>query len=67
MTGARRVPIACENMNHRRTSSPVPYFPQCGTGVNRDLPRVLCSSDFHAMSWRGGSKFCVKCGVQIIA
>jgi hypothetical protein len=66
MTGIRRIPIACENMNHRRTNSPVPYCPQCGGVVNRDLPRVVCSGDYHAVSRRGGSKFCVKCGLQLI-
>jgi len=66
MTGLRRSPTACDNMNHRRANSPVPHCPQCGEVVNRDLARRQCSDDQHAVSRRQGSVFCVGCGVQLI-
>ena len=66
MTAFRRSPIACENMNHRRTNAPLPYCPQCGGLVNRDLPRRTCSAEQHAFSRRQGSVFCVGCGAQLI-
>ena len=66
MTASRRIPVACENLNHRRRNSPVPHCPQCGEVVNRDLARRQCSDDQHAVSRRQGSVFCVGCGVQLI-
>lgn len=66
MTTSRRPPIACENMNHRRPDSPVPYCPQCGGVVNRGLPPRVCSPEQHALSRRQGSVFCVGCGAQLI-
>jgi hypothetical protein len=66
MTAFRGAPIACGNMNHRRANSPVPYCPQCGGVVNRDLPARTCSIEQHAISRRQGSVFCVECGVQLI-
>jgi len=66
MTAFRRSPIDCENMNHRRPNSPVPYCPQCGGLVNRDIPARTCSAEQHAMTRRQGSVFCVRCGVQLI-
>ena len=67
MTDFRRMPTACENLNHRRPNSPVPHCPQCGGVVNRDLPRRTCSADEHAVSRRQRSAFCVGCGTQLIA
>jgi hypothetical protein len=66
MTALRRAPIDCENMNHRRANSPVPYCPQCGGVVNRDIPARKCSAEEHAITRRQGSVFCVGCGVQLI-
>jgi hypothetical protein len=66
MTGLRRTPIDCENMNHRRSNAPVPCCPQCGRVVNRDIPLRACTSDQHAASRRGGWRYCVQCGVQLI-
>jgi hypothetical protein len=66
MTAFRRSPIDCENMNHRRANSPVPYCPQCGGVVNRDIPARTCSAEEHAITRRQGSIFCVACGVQLI-
>jgi len=66
MTGFRRTATACENMNHRRANSPVPYCPQCGGVVNRDIPRRTCSTEQHSSSRRKGSVFCVGCGTQLI-
>jgi hypothetical protein len=66
MSGLRRVPIACENMNHRRTNAPVAHCPQCGGVVNPDIPRQPCSAEQHAVSRRQGSVFCVGCGVQLV-
>ena len=62
----RRVPIKCPNMNHRRSNSPVPYCPQCGVVVNRDLSPRACSAEQHATSRRQGSPFCIGCGTQLI-
>ena len=67
MTLARRPVNPCQNMNHRRANSPVPYCPQCGGVVNRELPRRACTAEQHAVSRRQGSTFCVGCGVQLIA
>jgi predicted RNA-binding Zn-ribbon protein involved in translation (DUF1610 family) len=66
MTGVKRSPIACENMNHRRANSPVAHCPQCGEVVNRDIPRRACSTEQHAVSRRQRSVFCVGCGAQLI-
>jgi predicted RNA-binding Zn-ribbon protein involved in translation (DUF1610 family) len=66
MKARRSSPVACENMNHRRANSPVPYCPQCGEVVNRDIPARTCSLDQHATARRHGSVFCVQCGVQLI-
>ncbi|HYR95173.1 MAG TPA: hypothetical protein VEM57_00500 [Candidatus Binatus sp.] len=67
MTGFRRGPIACENMNHRRTNSPVSHCPQCGGVVNRDIAPRSCTAEQHAVSRRQRSMFCVACGTQLIA
>jgi hypothetical protein len=66
MTRLSRSPVDCENMNHRRANSPVPYCPQCGGRVNRDIPARTCRVEQHATSRRRGSVFCVDCGVQLI-
>jgi hypothetical protein len=66
MTGSRRLPIACPNMNHRRTNAPVPYCPECGGVVNSAIPRRACSMDEHAVARRRGSTYCVACGTQLI-
>jgi predicted RNA-binding Zn-ribbon protein involved in translation (DUF1610 family) len=66
MTPIGRAPIACQNMNHRRANSPVPYCPQCGEVVNRNIPKLTCSAEQHALSRRRGSFFCVGCGTQLI-
>jgi ribosomal protein L34E len=66
MTRFARSPIACENLNHRRANSPVPYCPQCGEVVNGDIPLRTCSAEQHAVSRRQGSVFCVACGLQLI-
>jgi len=60
------MPTSCTNMNHRRVNSPVPYCPQCGAVVNRDLPRRDCRTDEHATARRQGAVFCVGCGTQLI-
>jgi len=59
-------PIDCKNMNHRRPNAPVPYCPQCGGLVNRDIPARKCSAEHHAITRRQGSVFCVACGQQLI-
>ena len=61
-----RRPIVCENMNHRRTNSPVAHCPQCGAVVNGKIRRQRCTDAEHAVSRRQGSTFCVGCGVQLI-
>jgi len=66
MTGIRRSPTACDNMNHGRGNAPVPHCHQCGEVVDRALARRQCSNDQHAVSRRQGSVFCVGCGVQLI-
>jgi ribosomal protein L34E len=66
VTGLRRQPIACQNLNHRRSNAPVPYCPECGDVVNSSIPRRACSMDEHAVSRRRGSVYCVACGKQLI-
>jgi len=66
MTAFKSSPRACENLNHRRANAPVPYCPQCGGIVYRDLARRTCHTEQHAISRRKGSVFCVECGVQLI-
>ena len=66
MMQPRRSPIDCDNMNHRRTDSPVPYCPQCGRVVNPTLPRQACEAERHAKSRLQGSTFCVQCGEELI-
>ena len=63
--GMMRVPIACENMNHRRVNAPVSHCPQCGRVVNPDLPARSCTDEQHAVSRRQGAMFCVACGTQL--
>jgi hypothetical protein len=58
--------VRCQNLNHRRANAPVPYCPQCGGLVNRNLPPRTCSAERHATSRRQGSVFCIQCGVQLI-
>jgi len=67
MTALRQPSNPCQNMNHRRANSPVPYCPQCGGVVNRQLARRACTAEQHAVSRRQGSTFCVGCGEQLIA
>ncbi len=66
MSWVRRPRTDCENLNHRRTNSPVPHCPQCGGVVNQDIPRRACSTEQHATSRRQGSVFCAGCGAQLI-
>ena len=56
----------CDNMNHRRTNSPVPHCPQCGGVVNARLATGHCDEAKHAASRRRQSVFCVECGAQLI-
>lgn len=57
----------CDNMNHRRTHSPVSHCPQCGQVVNADIASKHCDEAKHAASRRRQSVFCVDCGMQLIA
>lgn len=66
MSGFRRTPIACDNMNHRRRNAPVPHCPQCGGVVNADVPQRRCTNDEHAVLRRQGSVYCVGCGTQLV-
>jgi len=64
---ARALGPLCENMNHRRTDSPVMHCPQCGGVVNARLARSHCDQQRHADARRRQSAFCVDCGQQLIA
>ena len=66
MTGFRRTPIACDNMNHRRANAPVPHCPQCGGVVNPHAPRWNCTNDQHATARRQGTVFCIGCGTRLV-
>lgn len=62
MTRERR----CLNFNHGRANAPVRFCPMCGEVVNENIPIKKCSEQRHAMRRRGGSKYCVDCGEQLI-
>ena len=56
----------CPNLNHRRTSPPVRYCPNCGKVVNENLLAEKCSEEEHARKRRSRHKYCVDCGEQLI-
>ena len=60
------VPIACDNMNHRRPNSPVAHCPQCGRVVNDRMTRGRCEEQRHADARRRQSEYCVDCGQHLI-
>jgi hypothetical protein len=57
---------SCPNFNHRRTNAPVRFCPLCGAVVNEAILMKECRAENHAMSRRGGTKYCVHCGEQLI-
>jgi hypothetical protein len=57
----------CENRNHTRANSPVRHCPQCGDVVNQNVRLKQCSENEHAALRRHQNKFCLDCGVQLIA
>jgi len=56
----------CLNFNHRRANAPVRFCPLCGAVVNEAILMRECSAEKHAISRRGGNKYCVDCGEQLI-
>ena len=56
----------CPNFNHRRANAPVRFCPLCGAVVNEAILIRECSKESHAISRRGGTKYCVHCGEQLI-
>jgi hypothetical protein len=56
----------CTNFNHRRANAPVRFCSFCGAVVNEAILIRECSEVKHAMSRRGGTKYCVHCGKQLI-
>ena len=56
----------CTNFNHRRVNAPVRFCSFCGAVVNEAILIRGCSEVKHAMSRRGGTKYCVHCGEQLI-
>jgi len=62
MTRERR----CLNFNHGRQNAAVRFCPMCGEVVNENIPIKQCTEERHAMRRRGGSKYCVDCGEQLI-
>jgi hypothetical protein len=56
----------CDNMNHRRTNSPVRNCPNCGGIVNKIIGIKRCSEQEHAARRHWPNIFCIDCGVQLI-
>jgi hypothetical protein len=56
----------CQNMNHRRSNSPVRICPSCGEVVNASIAAKKCSEEDHAAKRRRQCKYCVDCGMLLI-
>ena len=63
---ARMLVPTCDNMNHRRTNSPVAHCPQCGRVVNDRIGRGHCDPQRHAEARRRQCEYCVDCGQHLI-
>ena len=57
---------ACNNLNHRRTTAPVGFCPECGAVVNKVIRAQPCNEAQHAVARRQRTVFCVDCGTQLI-
>jgi hypothetical protein len=66
MTGSRRQPNPCGNMNHRRANAPVGHCPWCGGVVNAAVRTDACTEEHHALGRRRHTVFCVHCGIRLI-
>ena len=67
MIGRAKQPIACENLNHRRSNAPVGHCPQCGGVVNASVRAERCDEARHAVARRSHAAYCIHCGTQLIA
>ena len=57
----------CPNFNHRKTNPPVRHCPGCGEVVNKNIPAKECVQEEHAKKRRERSRYCIDCGLQLIA
>ncbi|MCG3120781.1 MAG: hypothetical protein ALAOOOJD_03621 [bacterium] len=55
----------CDNLNHRRSNSPVRCCPKCGAVVNARISTRHCSKATHDRSRRNQNLFCVDCGEML--
>jgi rRNA maturation protein Nop10 len=58
---------SCPNRNHTRAAVPVRHCPQCGGVVNGAVPVKHCAEAAHAVYRRQQNRFCIDCGVELIA
>ena len=58
--------VDCNNLNHRRSNSPVRFCPKCGEIVNSGIAIKRCSEEEHARKRREMETFCIDCGTRLI-
>jgi hypothetical protein len=64
---AFRATNPCDNMNHVRRDAPVRHCPVCGAVVNARVVERVCEETKHGAARRRQTRYCVDCGVQLIA
>jgi rRNA maturation protein Nop10 len=59
--------VSCPNRNHARLDAPVRHCPQCGGVVNDAVSVKHCPDTVHATYRRQQNRFCIDCGLELIA